>query len=377
MKIAINASRAKSGGGLRHMKGIINNIDESILKENKIHIWSYPELLNSLNPTDNIKKHICNYSDSNIIVQILWEFFVLPALLRKNKIDVLINVDAGSVCRFKPAISISRNMLPFEPVVTKNFRFLFKLKNKLLKFSHISSLNNSIFPIFLTNYAAETIKPYLKKKLVYKIIPHGIDKKFFIKKTAVFPISNSFPVTITYISNFFPYKNHDKVIEAVSNLIKSNFNIKLKLVGNPSSLAKDYFLEILKNKKYLQNFIDIEENVSQDSIPLILSQTNIFIFASSCENMPNTLVEGMAAGLPIACSNVGSMPEILKDGGVYFNPHEVESIQKALKLLILNPQLREDKKRLSRSLAKNFCWRKCSNSLLKTAINAFKVYQDT
>ena len=44
----------------------------------------------------------------------------------------------------------------------------------------------------------------------------------------------------------------------------------------------------------------------------------------------------MASGLPIACSNVGSMPEILQDGGVYFNPIDVESIEKALEKLILD-----------------------------------------
>ena len=35
--------------------------------------------------------------------------------------------------------------------------------------------------------------------------------------------------------------------------------------------------------------------------------------------MPNTLVEAMASGLPIACSDRGPMPEVLGDGGVLFD----------------------------------------------------------
>ena len=54
--------------------------------------------------------------------------------------------------------------------------------------------------------------------------------------------------------------------------------------------------------------------------PGVLSKANLFIFASSCENMPNTLLEGMASGLPIACSDRGPMPETLQDRGILSMP---------------------------------------------------------
>ena len=57
MNIAINASRAKSGGGIRHIKGIIEEIDEEIIRENNIHIWSYKNLLDKIIADKNIKKH--------------------------------------------------------------------------------------------------------------------------------------------------------------------------------------------------------------------------------------------------------------------------------------------------------------------------------
>ena len=68
-------------------------------------------------------------------------------------------------------------------------------------------------------------------------------------------------------------------------------------------------------------------------MPEYLSKSNIFIFASSCENMPITLIEGMASGLPIACSDRGPMPEVLQDGGVYFNPEDCKSIVFAIEKL--------------------------------------------
>jgi glycosyltransferase involved in cell wall biosynthesis len=69
----------------------------------------------------------------------------------------------------------------------------------------------------------------------------------------------------------------------------------------------------------------------------LLLKSDIFVFASSCENMPNTLIEGMAAGLKIACSSRGPMPEVLKDAGYYFDPESPVSISKAIEQIILNP----------------------------------------
>ena len=77
-------------------------------------------------------------------------------------------------------------------------------------------------------------------------------------------------------------------------------------------------------------------------MPLQFSKHDAVIYASSCENMPNILIESMASGLPIACSDKQPMPEFLKNGGYYFNANSVDSIQKAIINLI------EDKDRFKK-----------------------------
>ena len=73
-----------------------------------------------------------------------------------------------------------------------------------------------------------------------------------------------------------------------------------------------------------------------------LKNSDLFVFASSCENMPNTLLEAMSTGLPIACSFRGPMIEVLKDGGLYFNPEEPSSIEFAISELIKTKRLEID-----------------------------------
>jgi len=94
-----------------------------------------------------------------------------------------------------------------------------------------------------------------------------------------------------------------------------------------------------------------------DSIPMILSESDLFIFASSCENMPVTLIEGMASGLPIACSDRGPMPEVLAAGGVYFDPERPSSIVRAIYSLVTDPVLRMESIEVSRNISKEYLWK--------------------
>ena len=108
------------------------------------------------------------------------------------------------------------------------------------------------------------------------------------------------------------------------------------------------------------NFSNFKEFVPQSDLPLYLLDADIYIFASSCENMPNTLLEGMSAGLPIACSDRGPMPEILKDAGVYFDPEDTQSIFNSIRTLISDDSLREANRIKSTLLANNYSWERCS-----------------
>jgi glycosyltransferase involved in cell wall biosynthesis len=92
----------------------------------------------------------------------------------------------------------------------------------------------------------------------------------------------------------------------------------------------------------------------------IYSKADLCLFASSCENMPNILVEKMASGLPIACSNRGPMPEVLGDAGVYFDPESPHDIERALQELIDSPDLRVTKSKASFARAQAYSWARCA-----------------
>ena len=147
-------------------------------------------------------------------------------------------------------------------------------------------------------------------------------------------------INCLYISDILPYKNHHTVLDAIEKISDYGVNINLILIGrNISFINKSITkkIEVINNKKkIIYNLGHINNNL----LPKYYLKSDIFIFASSCENMPNILVEAMSTGIPIICSDSGPMPEVLEGGGIYFDPLNVNSLFKALKDVIYNKDKR-------------------------------------
>jgi len=110
----------------------------------------------------------------------------------------------------------------------------------------------------------------------------------------------------------------------------------------------------------MERLVDVLGAVPHREIPAHLAQADLFIFASSCENMPNTLVEAMAAGMPIASSRRGPMPEILQDAGLYFDPEDPSSIAEAVARLAADANLRAELAHKAHALAGKYSWQRCA-----------------
>ena len=88
--------------------------------------------------------------------------------------------------------------------------------------------------------------------------------------------------------------------------------------------------------------------------------------------MPNTLIEGMASGIPIICSNRGPMPEVLRDGGIYFDPENIDSIVDSVIKIINNKKLRENMVIKSANISNLYSWARCSSETLRFILNTYK-----
>lgn len=361
--IGIDASRNRSGGARAHIIGILTALDGNLPPGvTEIHIWSYPKLLDLLPNHPWLFKHTSEELSKGLISQMIWQNRRLPKVLKKLNIDILLNTDAGTVCRFQPSVTMSRDMLSYEKGEMKRFGLSFqRLRLLLLKYLQNYSLKNSTASIFLTKYASKVIQDSSGKITNFKIIPHGVSHNFRINKSMW---SNSTkknePIKCIYVSNVALYKHQWHVVEAIADLRRNGYNLIIEFVGGGDGKAQNLFEKTIKKHDPNGEFIRQYDFVTHSDLPNYLNNADLFLFASSCENMPNTLIEGMCTGLPIVCSNRGPMPEVLQNGGLYFDPENIITIENALKKIIDNELERMEFAKKSKYLSEQYSWKRCS-----------------
>ncbi|MHA8054499.1 glycosyltransferase [Aquirufa nivalisilvae] len=363
MILGIDASRNRSGGAVAHLIGILTASNFTEFGITEVHIWSYKSLLDKLPDVEGLFKHNPDYLEKGILQQLFWQYFLFPGELSKNQCDIVFNTDAGTIGRFSPSVTMSQDMLSYEPGEMNRLTWgKERLRLLLLYFVQNKSLKNSDGVIFLTNYAANIIQGATGELSNIKIIPHGMHAIFQdIKHLKSWPSPGERDIRCIYVSNTALYKHQWHVVRAIDSLRKEGYPITLTLIGGGEGKAKNRLLEELRISDPNASFVYLQDFIRNEDIPDCLAQSDIFVFASSCENMPVTLIEGMVSGLPIACSDRGPMPEVLKNGGVYFDPENPNSISSAIKILVDNKEIREQSALLSPQIASEYSWKRCGD----------------
>ena len=85
-----------------------------------------------------------------------------------------------------------------------------------------------------------------------------------------------------------------------------------------------------------------------------------FIYPSKYEGFGHPPLEAMSHGCPVVCSNAGSIPEIVGDAGLYFDPNEVEELRTALERVATSEALQADLRARGYARITAFSWDECA-----------------
>lgn len=365
-RLAIDATNIRQGGGITHLLNILKCFSPVQHGFSQLVVFASPEFA---------RLDIRN--DAVIVVEPWWsklvglKFFAvqlfLPGLVKKYRCAAIL-CPGGTIPAFAdlPKISICQNMLPFEldrAALFGRFSWM-NLKLRLLRAVQGYSFKRSQGTIFLTEYAKKrVIKSSRLLRSCLTVIPHGIEKRFLeVSREEKFNHDNlvSEPFSFLYVSAQLPYKHQLEVMTAVSNLRGLGYLLELKMVGAASGRYGDSVFRMRMELDPEETFIKDLSHVDFEFLHQLYHSADGFIFASSCENLPNILIEAMAASLPIACSNRGPMPEVLCNAGVYFDPEHPKSIEDALIRLMTDPELRSICADQAKYLVRNYSWELCA-----------------
>ncbi len=331
----------------------------------KVIVWGASSTLSKIEARDWLLKVCVPSLEQGLLHRVFWQRLRLCKLADEAGCSILFNPGGSDASSFKPMVTMSQNLLPFEWRELARYGFsVYSLKFLLLRWSQSKSFRSANGAIFLTEYARTVVLGVTGKLSGQtEIVPHGINARFFKPprpQRSFDSFSVSKPCRLLYVSIVDLYKHQWHVAEAVAQLRSAGIPIILELVGPPAE-GVERLEKTLSLIDPHREFINYRGAIAYELLDAIYAEADMGVFASSCENMPNILIEGMAAGLPIACSEMGPMPEVLGQAGVYFNPENVNSISAALHKLIVSSELRDKVARLAFERAHAYSWRRCAD----------------
>jgi len=145
-------------------------------------------------------------------------------------------------------------------------------------------------------------------------------------------------INVTFLGLIADKKGIFDLIEVVSRLLKNGFNIHLTIGGNGNTGR--LYKEI--KSKGLQDNITYAGWIVGDDKDTLMRNTDIFVLPSYGEGMPMTILEAMSYAIPVIATNVGGIPELIKDGetGYLIEPGNLDQLLEKMKKLIEDENMR-------------------------------------
>lgn len=366
MILGIDASNIRFGGGVTHLVELLKGSQPQKYGFSKVIVWSKQSTLDRIDEYPWLEKQHLQVFEKGLIRRTLWQRFYLSRIARQTHCDILFVPGGSYAGDFYPIVTMSQNLLPFEWKEMRRYGWsLITFKMLLLRLSQSHTFRQAGGIIFLTQYAQDVVLRVIKKHTIAKIIkiPHGIDSRFFSmprEQKSINQYSTNNPFRILYVSIVDVYKHQWQVVKAVDLLRKCGIPVALDLIGPGYTPALKRLKLALDQIDPTNEFVQYTGAVSHSNLQDHYAQADLFVFASSCETFGQILLEAMASGLPIACSNRSAMPEILGDAGEYFDPENSNEIAKSLKNMIRSPSLRDRMAKVSYQRVQSYSWKRCA-----------------
>ncbi|NCC51510.1 MAG: glycosyltransferase family 1 protein [Spartobacteria bacterium] len=168
-------------------------------------------------------------------------------------------------------------------------------------------------------------------------------------------------VFLYYPANGWAHKNHETLIEALA-VIRTSRPVDLVLTGS----AFDLFSRIqpLLDRHALQEHVHHLGYVSREDVPGLMSAASALVFPSLFEGFGLPVLEAMALGTPVACSRIGSLPDVGGDTVSYFDPASARDIAEVVLALLEDPTRQKEQIIAARQRAAGFSYRRTAEQTL-------------
>lgn len=366
MRVGIDASNLRAGGGVTHLVELLRAASPAEQGIDEVIVWGGASTLQQLPDRPWLRRQHAAALDRALPWRVAWQTTQLPRLAAQA-CDVLFTPGATAQRTRLPVVTMCQNMLPFEDAERRRFGHTpMRARLHLLEYSQRRAFQQADGVIFLTRTAQQAVQAKIGAlRGQQAIIPHGIAAEFRRPPRQAQPAASysiERPFRLLYVSIVTVYKHQWMVAEAVAQLRAAGLPLVIDFAGPAYAPSLQQLQATLHRIDPQGTFSRYLGPIKYADLPPLYSQADAFVYASSCENLPIILLEAMASGLPIACSNRGPMPEVLQDAGIYFDPENPAEIAQAVRTLFTDQTLRQQLAQRADERSHAYTWEHCARA---------------
>ena len=171
---------------------------------------------------------------------------------------------------------------------------------------------------------------------------HGVDGRF-----------------VLFVSTIEPRKNVPTLVRALWQLLECyKEDVHLVLAGGRGWLFEDAFAVVEELK--LDDRVHFVGRVSSEDLLHLYNAAEVLAHPAFYEGFGLPPLEAMACGLPVIVSNVASLPEVVGDAGLLFDPHDVDELTVGLWRVLNDDELRQEMREKGLRQASRFSWERAA-----------------
>lgn len=255
----------------------------------------------------------------------LWEQITLPLYLLRRKSPLLINLGNTAPVFYSHQVVTHHDItyLKYPKSFPFSFRLLYRIISPLM-------IRNSKQVVTVSQFSrSEISSQYRCQEEKIKIIYNAVSDLFEPTKEVTSEPDKERYLLAVSSTNY--HKNFHGLIDAFSD---ANLDIDLKIIGDSADVFST--LDLKRNHPRI-HFVG---RVNDDELVKLYQHATAFVFPSFYEGFGIPPLEAQACGCPVISSNTASMPEVLGESVLYFNPESKREIINSLSLIVSDVELR-------------------------------------
>lgn len=286
--------------------------------------------------------------------RILWEQIVLPLEASRFHLDVMFNPGFTA-----PLLMLCRSVTAFHDLQHKRHPEYFRWFDlPFWRFLLWASAHRSQKLIAVSEATrADLLHYYGIGKEKVSVIHHGVDTSFFSLDR-----SHTEPYLLC-VSTLHPHKNLERLIRAFARKKRPE---RLVLAGVRGFRAAA--IEALILSLDMKDRVEITGWLKREELLRLYARTQAFVYPSTFEGFGMPVLEALAAGVPVACSNIPPIQEVAGDAALFFDPLDEEAMAVAIDQILNDRPLREGLAKAGPERARPFTWRRTAEQTLQVLL---------